>query len=140
MKKLLSQPSPQCDRKVWVDALVKIATPVMQNLANGTLKKNIPFESLSSDPDRREVSYLEAVGRTVCGIAPWLELDPDATAEGQLRAKMTEFTLRGLKNAVDPRSPDHLRFTENRHRQPLVDAAFLAEGLLRAVDRGAYGV
>ena len=79
MKKLLSQPSPGCDRKVWVDALVKIATPVMQNLADGTLKKNMPFESLSSDPDRREVSYLEAVGRTVCGIAPWLELGPDAT-------------------------------------------------------------
>ncbi len=132
MKKLLSQPSPQSDRKLWVDALVKIATPVMQNLADGTLKKNMPFESLSSDPDRREVSYLEAVGRTVCGIAPWLELGPDATEEGQLRARMTELTLRGLKNAVAPNSPDHLRFTENRHRQPLVDAAFLAEGLLRA--------
>lgn len=132
MKKLLSRPSPECDRKVWVDALVKIATPVMQNLADGTLKKNMPFESLSSDPDRREVSYLEAVGRTLCGIAPWLELGADATEEGQLRAKMTELTLRGLKNAVDPGSPDYLRFTENRHRQPLVDAAFLAEGLLRA--------
>lgn len=132
MKKLLSQPSPQCDRKVWVDALMKIATPVMQNLADGTLKKNMPFESLSTDPDRREVSYLEAVGRTICGIAPWLELGADDTEEGMLRAKMIDLTLRGLKNAVDPKSPDYLRFTENRHRQPLVDAAFLAEGLLRA--------
>lgn len=132
MKKLLAQPSPQCDRKAWVDALVKIATPVMQNLADGTLKKNFPFESLTADSHRREVSYLEAVGRTLCGITPWLELGPDATEEGQVRAKMLDLTLRGLKNAVDPNSPDHLRFTANRHRQPLVDAAFLAEGLLRA--------
>lgn len=96
------------------------------------MKKNFPFESLSTDPDRREVSYLEAVGRTLCRIAPWLELGADDTEEGQLRAKMIDLTVRGLKNAVDPKSPDHLRFTENRHRQPLVDAAFLAEGLLRA--------
>lgn len=132
MKKLLAQPSAAHDRQVWVDALVKIATPVLQNLADGTLKQNFPFESLSTDPDRREVSLLEAVGRTLCGIAPWLELGPDATPEGQQRAQLIELAVKGLKNAVDPKSPDHLRFTENRHRQPLVDAAFLAEGLLRA--------
>ena len=131
-KDLLSKPSPQSERKEWTDALMKIATPVMKNLAQGTLKKNFPFESLSSDPDRREVSYLEAVGRTVCGIAPWLELGPDSSEEGQLRAQMLEWTLQGLKNAVDPKSEDYLRFSENRHRQPLVDAAFLAQGLLRA--------
>lgn len=129
--------SPQSDRKVWVDALVKIATPVMQNLAEGTLKENFPFESLSTDADRRQVSYLEAVGRTLCGIAPWLELGPDDTEEGQLRAKLTDLTIRGLKNAVDPSSPDHLLFTatQNGNRQPLVDAAFLAEGLLRAPEQ-----
>ena len=42
----------------------------------------MPFESLSDEPLRRSVSYLEAVGRTVCGIAPWLELGPDDTQEG----------------------------------------------------------
>ncbi len=132
MKKLLALPSPQNDRQVWVDALTRIATPVLQNLADGTLKQNFPFESLSTDPDRREVSLLEAVGRTLCGIAPWLELGPDATPEGQKRAEMIDLAVKGLRNAVDPKSPDHLRFTANRHRQPLVDAAFLAEGLLRA--------
>lgn len=132
MKELLAKPSAAGDRQLWTDALMKIATPVMKNLAEGSLKKNFPFESLSDDPDRREVSYLEAVGRTICGIAPWLELGPDSSPEGQLRAQMLEWTLKGLKNAVDPQSPDYLRFSENRHRQPLVDAAFLAEGLLRA--------
>lgn len=132
MKKLLAQPTALQDRQVWVDALERIATPVLENLAAGTLSQNFPFESLSSDPVRREVSLLEAVGRTLCGIASWLELGPDATAEGQQRARMIDLAVRGLKNAVDPKSPDHLRFTENHHRQPLVDAAFLAEGLLRA--------
>lgn len=54
----------------------------------------------------------------------------DRTPEGQLREKYIDLTLRGLKNAVDPKSPDYLIFGEPH--QPLVDAAFLAQGLLRA--------
>lgn len=119
------------DRDCWVETMTRIASPVLENLAAGTLKANMPFESLSTDPLRKEVSYLEAFGRTVCGIAPWLELGPDETPEGQLRAKYIELTVRALQQAVDPESPDHLVF-DNRHTQPLVDAAFLAEGILRA--------
>lgn len=74
----------------------------------------MPFESLSTEPLRREVSYLEAVGRTICGIAPWLELGQDQTKEGKLRAKYIQMTLKGLKNAVNPDSPDYLMF-DNRH-------------------------
>lgn len=132
MKHLLAKPLGATDRKVWVDALVRIATPVLENLAAGTLKENFPFESLSTDPDRREVSYLEAVGRTLCGIAPWLELGPDASEEGRQREAMIALAVKGLANAVDPKSSDYLRFSANHHRQPLVDAAFLAEALLRA--------
>lgn len=47
------------------------ADPVLSNLANETLKKEMPYESLA--PNRQRFSYLEAVGRTVCGIAPWLD-------------------------------------------------------------------
>ncbi len=119
------------DRSVWIRQLTKIASPVLENLAAGTLKKNMPFESLSTDPLRKEVSYLEAVGRTICGIAPWLELGLDDTEEGKLRAHYIDLVVRGLRNAVNPQSPDHLVF-DNRHTQPLVDAAFLAEGILRA--------
>jgi len=76
------------------------------------------------------VSHLEAVGRTLCGIAPWLELGNDKSKEGILREKYILMTLAGLKNAVDSTSPDFLSFTIDR--QALVDAAFLAEGFLRA--------
>ena len=132
MKKLISRPDGAAQREVWVDALEKIATPVLANLAAGTLKKNMPFESLSDEQDRQEVSYLEALGRTICGIGPWLELGPDDTPEGIRRAKMIDLAVKAISNAVDPSSPDHLRFTKKFYAQPLVDAAFLAEGILRA--------
>jgi len=119
------------DRTFWVETAVKIADPVLTNLSNNTLKQNMPFESLSKDPLRKQVSYLEAVGRLICGIAPWLELGPDQTPEGQLREKYINLTVKGLKNAVNPKAADYLLFG-NQHTQPLVDAAFLAEGLLRA--------
>ena len=41
-----------------------------------------------------------------------------------------DLARRAIARAVDPASPDFLNFT--RDRQPLVDAAFLAQGLLRA--------
>ena len=116
------------DREIWVKTLVRLADPVLSNLANETLKKEMPYESLA--PNRQRFSYLEAVGRTVCGIAPWLELGEDDTPEGQLRKKYIELTVKGISNAVNPSSPDYLIFGEPS--QPLVDAAFLAEGLLRA--------
>jgi hypothetical protein len=131
MKQLLAKPTGMDDRRLWVETLDRIARPVLENLAAGTLKQNMPFESLSSEPLRREVSYLEAVGRTICGIGPWLELGPDDTEEGRLRAQYINMVVKGLKNGVNPQSPDHLMF-DRRHSQPLVDAAFLAEGILRA--------
>lgn len=116
------------DRAFWVETLTRIADPVLVNLSNNTLKKNMPYESLAND--RSEFSHLEAVGRLVCGIAPWLELGPDNTPEGELRDKYIKLTVKGLKNAVNPESPDYLVF--GKPYQPLVDAAFLAQGLLRA--------
>ena len=132
LKKLLGRPDGSSDRKLWVETLTKVAGPVLENLAAGTLKHNLPYETLNSDPGHKVVSYLEAVGRTICGIAPWLELGPDDTEEGQLRERFINLTVKGLTNAVDPSSPDYLTFGGKAGGQPLVDAAFLAEGVLRA--------
>ncbi len=65
--------------KKWVGMLDRIARPVISNLAAGTLKRNMPFESRSESPGRLEASRLEAFGRTVCGLGPWLSLGPDDT-------------------------------------------------------------
>jgi pimeloyl-ACP methyl ester carboxylesterase len=119
----------QHDRKIWIDALQKIAGPVLTNLSKNTLRANMPVENESGN--RYKVSHLEAFGRVMCGIAPWIELGPDSTSEGAVRGKYLQLSLQCLKNAVDPASPDKLNFNGNE-RQPLVDAAFLAEALLRA--------
>ena len=35
------------DRNVWVKTLVRLADPVLSNLANETLKKRMPYQSLA---------------------------------------------------------------------------------------------
>jgi hypothetical protein len=117
------------DRDVWVDVMRRVADPVLTNLANGTLKARMPVEQ-AAGADRRSVTHLEAIGRLIAGIAPWVELRADDTAEGRLRGQYADLARRAIARAVDPSSPDFLNFT--RDRQPLVDAAFLAQGLLRA--------
>jgi hypothetical protein len=116
------------DRRYWVTVLRRLTDPVLRNLADGTLKSRMPVEA--ADPARRSVTHLEALGRLVAGIAPWIELAPDSTDEGRLRAEYAALARQAIARAVDPASPDFLNFT--RERQPLVDAAFLAQGLLRA--------
>ena len=117
------------DRELWVGVMRRLADPVLTNLANGALKARMPVEQ-AAGTDRRSVTHLEAFGRLIAGMAPWLELPPDASTEGRARAEYGELARRAIARAVDPGSPDALNFT--RDRQPLVDAAFLAQGLLRA--------
>jgi hypothetical protein len=120
---------PSADREYWLGVLRRLADPVLTNLANGTLTARMPVEE-ATGAGRRPVTHLEAFGRLVAGLAPWLELPPEESAEGRVRARYRGLVQRALAQAVDPSSPDFLNFT--RDRQPLVDAAFLAQGLLRA--------
>src|SRR5437899_1721996 len=120
--------SPAADRTYWVTVLRRLADPVLRNLADGTLKSHMPVEA--ADPGRRSVTHLEALGRLIAGIAPWIDLASDSSDEGRLRAEYAALARQAVAHAVDPASPDFLNFT--RERQPLVDAAFLAQGLLRA--------
>lgn len=120
------------DRAYWADLLYKIASPVILNLANGTLKQNMPIEVPPGQKTDfyKKVTYLEAVGRAMAGVAPWLALPDDETKEGQMRKKLRTALLKGIVNAVDPKNPDYLNFrTES---QPIVDAAYMAQAFLRA--------
>ena len=117
------------DRDVWIGVMRKLADPVLNNLANGTLRATMPVEQ-AAGADRRPVSHLEALGRLMAGLAPWIELPADSSPEGQLRAKYADLSRRAIGRAVDPSSPDFMNFTKGG--QPLVDAAFLAQGVLRA--------
>ena len=80
---VVRQPLPGAeavDRDVWVGLLRKIADPVLKNLAAGTLKARMPVEQ-HAGANRDAVSHLEAIGRLLAGIAPWLELPADSSAE-----------------------------------------------------------
>jgi hypothetical protein len=104
---------------------------VVSNLAQGTLKKNMPLET---GPDYtfvvKNVSYTEAVGRSAAGLAPWLALPDDESEEGKLRKHYRMQLLAGFKNAVDPKNPDRLDFADEL--QPIVDAAYIAQAFLSA--------
>lgn len=117
------------DREVWLDVLNQVAEPVLTNLAAGTLRARMPVEQAAGSR-RQTVTHLEAIGRLLAGMAPWLALPADDSGEGRQRARYVDLARRGVANAVDPTSPDFMNFT--RERQPLVDAAFLAQGILRA--------
>lgn len=120
--------APASDRTFAVETLTQIAEPVLTNLAAGHLKSALPKHKW--EHDRTAYAPLEAFGRTLAGIAPWLELGPDDTPEGQQRARFIDLSARALIKATDPHSPDYMNFTSGG--QPLVDTAFLALGLLRA--------
>jgi hypothetical protein len=119
----------KAERDIWVSTLRKVADPVLKNLAAGTLKARMPVEQ-AAGANRASVTHLEALGRLLAGIAPWIELPADASPEGRARAEYADLARRAIARAVDPSSPDFMNFTTGG--QPLVDAAFLGQGLLRA--------
>lgn len=124
-------PALDVTRDYWVKILTKIADPLLESLSKGELHKNMPVECKpGSENDRRKVTHLEAFGRLMAGMAPWLELGADETIEGQLRKKYISLSQKCMKMAVDPQSPDFMNFNEGG--QPLVDSAFLAHAILRA--------
>jgi hypothetical protein len=118
------------DRAAWVRFAQKLANPVLTALAEHRLKATMPVESSPKSKDRPSVTHLEALGRLLCGLAPWLELGADATPEGAERARLAALARTALDSATDPKSPDFLNFSQGS--QPLVDAAFLAQAMLRA--------
>lgn len=116
------------ERKYLITAMLKIADPVLNALSKNELKQKMPVEAKAAD--RQNYTYLEAFGRLLSGMSSWLELGADNTDEGKLRAKYIQLARVCLHNATNPASPDFMNF--NKGDQPLVDAAFLAQALLRA--------
>ncbi len=122
---------PSNDRQVWLQQMDKMARPILSNLAENRLKDKMPVELAENSDnavDRTSVSYLEAFGRTLCGIAPWLNLEGGPKEEITLRNQYRQWTLKAIANAVNPGSKDYLKWNGG---QPLVDASFVALGLIR---------
>src|SRR5262245_4342678 len=117
------------DRAYWWSVLQKLANPVLGNLSKRELKKNMPVEA-ANPADRRRFTHLEAFGRLLAGMAPWLEASGLTGDEAKARQRQIEQAHAALDAATDPQSPDFMNFRERG--QPLVDTAFLAQGMLRA--------
>ena len=117
-------------RQYWLQLMDQIARPVLSALAEDKLREKLPIESKSSREDREQYTYLEAFGRTLTGIAPWLELEGLTGEEAALQAEYRRMALQGMRNAVTPGTKDEMNFAHGH--QPIVDAAFLAHAILRA--------
>lgn len=121
------------DRTYWSNLLYDIAAPILSNMSEGKLQQNMLVElSPTWDGRDKRVTYMEAFGRTMAGLAPWLSLPDDNTPEGIKRKQLREWALKSYAHSVDPASPDYLLW--RKEGQPLVDAAYIAESFIRAYD------
>jgi hypothetical protein len=123
--------SAESDRSYWVSILEEIALPVVENLSRRELRKNMPVEA-ANPVDRIKYTHLEAFGRTLCGVSPWLVAQGLDAQEAARQKRFADLARQSLDAATDPQSADFLNFHQGA--QPLVDAAFMAQGILRAPD------
>lgn len=117
------------DRAYWAGVAQRIARPVLENLSRRELKQTMPVEQ-RPNARREAFTHLEAFGRTLCGIAPWLGLDGLGGPERASQLDCIRLAQQSLDAATDPASADFLNFSAGG--QALVDTAFLAQGILRA--------
>ncbi|HEY9138697.1 MAG TPA: DUF2264 domain-containing protein, partial [Terriglobus sp.] len=117
------------DRAYWIEVMKRVSDPVLLAVSKEQLRATMPVESVAGVvEERRKSTHLEAFGRLLCGIAPWLE----GTASGDeavLQARYREWSLKGLAYGTDPRSRDYMNF--GMTSQSVVDTAFLALAILR---------
>ena len=126
-----NKPANNNDRATWLHYLDKLAAPVLSNLAEDKLKEKLPLvlsERVDNKELRTKAAYLEAFGRVMTGIAPWLNLEGGSNEEVLLRNKYRGWALKSIANATNPAAKDYLTWSGG---QPLVDASFLALALVR---------
>lgn len=117
-------------REFWVASVIRIIKPVLEPLSQDRLKSIMPIEGKNGREVYEKCTYLEALGRILTGIAPWLQLEDMSEAEKAQRDEIISLVHKCLENATDPEKNDYMNFSEGG--QPIVDTAFLAQGLLRA--------
>ena len=83
-------------RKEWLDALLKIVSPVLDALEKGELKKQMP---LSFHKERSEFAPLEAFGRGMLGLAPWLETESEEL-EGEEKTLQKKYRDKALAEGL----------------------------------------
>jgi hypothetical protein len=124
--------SRKSDRQKWLEIVERVSQPVLEAISRQKLRATMPVECAKGQEEASAQStHLQAVGRLLCGLAPWLEAEPGTDpAEESLRTRYREWARLAIKYGCDPKSPDALNFGNNQ--QSVVDAAFLALAVVRA--------
>jgi hypothetical protein len=123
--------SSEDDRQFWVHTLTQVSSPVLKALGERKLRVMMPVEAPHGNAkERQQFTYLEAMGRLLAGISPWLETATPDGNEAALRQQYADLARGAIDAGTDPKSPDFMNF--NQGAQPLVDAAFLTLAILRA--------
>lgn len=104
---------------------MRVVSPVLSAAAEHRLRRDFPVEQKTAGGDRVKFTHLEAVARTLSGVAPFVELGEDDEAR-----RVGRWAVEGIVNCFEPASPDLLDFSFGG--QTIVDAAFLAEAFLRS--------
>ena len=124
----------QNGREQWLRWVERVSEPVLVALSERELRKRMPVEAKAGLHEQRAVgTHLEAFGRLLMGLAPWLELEPspgESEQETAIRKRYRGYAREAIASSVDPQSPDFMRWGDSA--QTVVDASFLALALLRA--------
>jgi len=132
-RKALKPAGPITDRQFWLQEMDKMVRPVMYNLAQDSLRIQMPkvtSKRIDNKDHRIKVEYLEVLGRVLSGIAPWLQLEGGSQEEVRRRDQYRQWAVQGVKNALDSNAKDFMRFDIGG--QQLVDASYLAYAFIRA--------
>ena len=122
------------DRAVQLNALEKIARPVLEALSTCSLQKTMinqtvarPESSISCPSYRISA----AMGRLLAGIAPWLELGGDnETSEGVLRTEFILLMEKSFYNVfLNNSCEDFIKW--DGCRATIVEASYIGHTLLR---------
>lgn len=119
------------DRAYWIDVMQRVSDPVLEAVSREQLRAKMPVEAVAGVvEERRKSTHLEAFGRLLCGIAPWLEGTAANRKEAALQSKYREWARLGIQHGTNPKSADYMNF--GMTSQSVVDAAFFVLGILRA--------
>ncbi|MDD2214175.1 MAG: DUF2264 domain-containing protein [Oscillospiraceae bacterium] len=118
-------------RQFWYAKLQRIVRPVLALAAAGKLPQAFPRDL---HPERAAFAPLEALGRSLTGLAPWLDVAPEqlSPAEAQAQSDLRRLAQEALRQSLAPQGPGRLVFDGSQGPQTLVDSAFLAHAILRA--------
>lgn len=117
-------------RSQWLKVLKKIVEPPLHSICQETLHRDLPV--VPNRENKQSYALLECIGRSFAGIGPYLNLEVQGE-EKVFQQKLRDQMSVALDVGTNPNSLDKFNFSVGG--QPIVDASFLALGLIRSFDK-----